>query len=105
VRKQFALAHELGVHESAITRWKEDGPMGLSSAIRLCAALDISLDWLLLGRGSLEEHKNAAETPIDDAATMEQRVLRLVRIVPRPALVKFLDFLDEVVAASQTSVN
>ena len=79
--------------------------MGLSSAIRLCAALEISLDWLLLGRGSLEEHKNAAETPIDGAATMEQRVLRLVRIVPRPALVKFLDFLDEVVAASRTSDN
>jgi transcriptional regulator with XRE-family HTH domain len=57
VRKQQALAFQLGVHESAITRWKEDGSLSLTNAIALCNALDISLDWLLLGRGTIDSHK------------------------------------------------
>ena len=39
VRKQQALAFELKVHESAITRWKEGGPLSLSNAVVLCAHL------------------------------------------------------------------
>jgi len=58
VRKQQALAAELNVHESAITRWKENKPISLDSAISLGVALDISLDWLLLGRGSIDGHRN-----------------------------------------------
>ena len=57
VQKQQALAFQLGVHESAITRWKEDGSLSLTNAIALCDALDISLDWLLLGRGTIDSHK------------------------------------------------
>ena len=68
VEKQLALAVELEVHQSAITRWKDDGPISLESACRLCVALDISMDWLMLGRGSLEQHKlgltNGAESGI-----------------------------------------
>lgn len=61
VRKQQALAFQLGVHESAITRWKEDGSLSLPNAIALCDALDISLDWLLLGRGTIDSHKTLSE--------------------------------------------
>jgi transcriptional regulator with XRE-family HTH domain len=57
IRKQQALAFQLGVHESAITRWKVDGSLSLANAIALCDALDISLDWLLLNRGTIESHK------------------------------------------------
>jgi plasmid maintenance system antidote protein VapI len=49
VRKQQALAAELDVHESAITRWKENAALSLDNAVKLGAVLDISLDWLLLG--------------------------------------------------------
>jgi transcriptional regulator with XRE-family HTH domain len=57
VRKQQALAAELDVHESAITRWKENKQMSLDNAVALAAALDISLDWLLLGRGTMDSHR------------------------------------------------
>jgi plasmid maintenance system antidote protein VapI len=59
VRKQQALAAELDVHESAITRWKENKSMSLDNAVALGAALDVSLDWLLLGRGTINSHRQA----------------------------------------------
>jgi transcriptional regulator with XRE-family HTH domain len=61
VRKQHALASALGVHESAITRWKEDGAMSLDKAIALCRELDVSADWLLLGIGHMDQHKKHTE--------------------------------------------
>jgi transcriptional regulator with XRE-family HTH domain len=57
VRKQHAFAFQLKVHESAITRWKSNRSLSLDNAIAVCAALDISLDWLLLGRGTMDSHK------------------------------------------------
>jgi transcriptional regulator with XRE-family HTH domain len=57
VRKQHAFAFQLKVHESAITRWKANRSFSLDNAIAVCAALDISLDWLLLGRGTMDFHK------------------------------------------------
>lgn len=56
-QKQYALAVALGVNESSISRWKENGPMSLDNAISLCRELDISLDWFLAGIGSMEQHK------------------------------------------------
>jgi transcriptional regulator with XRE-family HTH domain len=71
IRKQQALAAELKVHESAITRWKENKPISLGSAVALAATLDISLDWLLLGRGTIDAHRShSAETGNDE--TMRQ---------------------------------
>jgi plasmid maintenance system antidote protein VapI len=57
VRKQHAFAFQLKVHESAITRWKANRSFSLDNAIAVCEVLDISLDWLLLGRGTMDFHK------------------------------------------------
>ncbi len=62
VRKQQALAAELKVHESAVTRWKENKQISLDNAVALAAALDVSLDWLLLGRGTMDSHRAARAT-------------------------------------------
>lgn len=62
LQKQHALAHSLGVNESTITRWKNDGPMSLVSAVELCRILDISMDWFILGTGSMEQHKSPGNT-------------------------------------------
>jgi plasmid maintenance system antidote protein VapI len=61
VRKQQALAAELEVHESAITRWKENKSMSLENAVALGVALDVSLDWLLLGRGTIDSHRSLSQ--------------------------------------------
>jgi transcriptional regulator with XRE-family HTH domain len=49
--KQTALAEALGVKPSAISRWLKSGSLSLDHAVALCDFLDISLDWLMLGRG------------------------------------------------------
>lgn len=58
VRKLHALAVELGVDESAVSRWRRSRAISLSNAVNLCCALDISLDWLLTGRGHILAHRS-----------------------------------------------
>jgi transcriptional regulator with XRE-family HTH domain len=65
IRKQQALATELNVHESAITRWKSGDAISLDNVIALCALLDISADWLLMGRGTIDAHKNKSKPQQD----------------------------------------
>lgn len=57
VRKLQALAVELGVDESAISRWKRGRSISLENAARLCRALDISMDWLVMGRRDMDLHR------------------------------------------------
>ena len=54
MHKQHALAYTLGVNESTVTRWKNNGPMSLDSAVALCAALNVSLDWFVVGYGHMD---------------------------------------------------
>ncbi len=57
VAKMMNLARDLNVDESAISRWKRGGAMSLDSAAGIAEVLDISLDWLVLGRGGMNIHK------------------------------------------------
>lgn len=57
VHKQMSLAVQLGVDESAISRWQRNQGLSLEHAAALCEALDISLDWLVLGRGYMDLHR------------------------------------------------
>jgi transcriptional regulator with XRE-family HTH domain len=76
VPKMTALAADLDVDESAISRWRKGGAMSLGSAGRLCEVLDISLDWLVLGRGEVDGHKTFAIGP------QERHIVELVRGLP-----------------------
>lgn len=58
-RKAAALAHRLGVAESTVSRWRSGGPITLPQAVRLCEALDLSLDWLIRGEGPFERAPTA----------------------------------------------
>jgi transcriptional regulator with XRE-family HTH domain len=68
IRKLHALAVEIGVDQSAISRWRKGQPISLPNAISLCRALDISLDWLVTGRGAMEAHRLPAPGSFDAAA-------------------------------------
>ncbi len=61
VPKLYVLALEVGVDQSAITRWKQGRTISMVNAVKLCEVLDISLDWLMMGRGTIDMHK--AEPP------------------------------------------
>lgn len=69
VRKQMSLAAELGVDESAISRWQRNQGLSLEHAARLCEALDISLDWLVLGRGDMDFHRSPGPSRAHAEAT------------------------------------
>ncbi|WP_281029200.1 helix-turn-helix domain-containing protein [Rhizobium deserti] len=60
--KQMAFASEIGVSESVVSRWQRGNGLSLANTIRVCEVLDISLDWLLLGRGTMEGHRPPANT-------------------------------------------
>lgn len=58
IKKTHALAAELNVSVAAVSRWQNGGQISLQSACALAEKLDVSLDWLLLGRGTIDWHKN-----------------------------------------------
>jgi transcriptional regulator with XRE-family HTH domain len=57
IKKQLALAVQVGVDHSAVSRWQNGSGLSLGHAIRVCEALDISLDWLIRGRGTMDSHE------------------------------------------------
>lgn len=89
ISKMMALALDLDVHESAISRWRKNGPMSLENAARISEVLDISLDWLVLGRGEMDSHTT------EGLASEEFEYLRVLRKVRRRALVHLMALLDE----------
>lgn len=58
VRKIHALAAELKVSVAAVSRWQNGGHASLESVCSLAELLDVSLDWLLLGRGTMDWHSD-----------------------------------------------
>lgn len=94
ISKMMALALDLDVHESAISRWRKDGPMSLEHAARISEVLDISLDWLVLGRGDMDAHT------MDTLASEEFALLQVVRRLSRTALLHLLALLEDLLESS-----
>lgn len=85
VRKVYPLALELGVNESCISRWRRDGAISTDNAVRLCRILDVSLDWLLCGRGQMDQHKGRS---ISDE---EYAMIEALRLLPGEARYSILN--------------
>lgn len=83
----MVLAHDLEVDESAISRWKQDGAMSLTNAARIAEVLDVSMDWLILGRGEMDVHKSAELQP------REAELVRTLRDFPGEAVEDLARFL------------
>lgn len=75
IHKQYALAMDIGVDQSNLSRWCRGAPLSVEHAIRLCEALDVSLDWLLLGRGDIEQHKGNCARPGEWEFILSMRTL------------------------------
>lgn len=76
IHKQFALAIDLGIDQSTLSRWSNGATLSVENAIKLSMALDVSLDWLLLGRGHMEQHKQRK------LSHSEWRLIRQLRWLP-----------------------
>lgn len=76
IGKHYALAVELGVHESAISRWQQGRSISVPHLIALCQTLDISIDWLLTGQGSMTQHKLPMADPAEAARILFPDITR-----------------------------
>lgn len=94
ISKMMSLAIDLDVHESAISRWRKNGPMSLENAARISEVLDISLDWLVLGRGEMDAHT------VEGLASEEFEYLQVLRKLRRQALVHLMALLEELTEPS-----
>lgn len=57
--KHLVLANAIGVEESTISRWLSGGNIKMIHLIRLSEYLDVSVDWLILGRGTPLQHRDS----------------------------------------------
>lgn len=99
VQKQMSLAAELGVDESAVSRWQRGAGLSIAHAARLCEALDISLDWLILGRGDMDLHRRSAAI-VDAAAKSADPIAALPGAVAE-AVGKLISAIDAELNAKQ----
>ena len=76
-RKVMALAAELGVSPAALSKWRQGHAMSADHACKLSVALDVSLDWLLMGR---DAGGSGGLTPLQFAliAALRRRPERIV---------------------------
>lgn len=81
--KAMAFAAELGVSEAAVSKWKHGHTMSLENACLLASKLDVSLDWLLLGRDIAEwpERRHLSEREIELCEQTERRRAQIVKIL------------------------
>lgn len=90
INKSIALAAEMGVDESTVSRWKNGGSISLGKAIRLCDVLNVSMDWLFADRGSIDSREVPEPGPGKDP------VYRKLDALPPEAVNALALFLDSV---------
>jgi len=82
-RKAMALAAELNISPAAITKWKQGHAMSVDNACNLAKSLDISLDWLLLGRSGPDAFRSAGLSvpELEFIEKMRQRPARIGKLL------------------------
>lgn len=90
IRKVHALAAELNVSVAAVSRWQNGGHISLENISQLACLLDVSLDWLLLGRGTMNWHRDSTVS-----ATELQWALAL-RSRPAAIRSRLIDLLEAI---------
>jgi transcriptional regulator with XRE-family HTH domain len=85
-RKMMALAAELDISSAALSKWTQGHAMSVEHACRLSDLLDVSLDWLLMGRNGpewqREEGLNRIEAQlIDSLRHRPERIANLLAAI------------------------
>lgn len=82
-RKMMALAAELNISSAALSKWTQGHAMSVNHACRLSDLLDVSLDWLLMGRNGPEwlrqDRLNRVETELLEK--LRHRPARVARLM------------------------
>jgi transcriptional regulator with XRE-family HTH domain len=86
-RKATALAAQLEISPAAITKWTQGHAMSVEHACNLAALLDISLDWLLIGRNGPDwlQPDQLSELELDLISKLRERPARIIQLLIRLA--------------------
>jgi len=90
VGKLSALAADIGVDESAVCRWRKGGKFNIDNAAAFCEVLDVSMDWIVLGRGNCFQHRRNSTSEMEHDFLL---ALRYLGEEPSSHLMKFLKCL------------
>ena len=84
-RKATALAAELDISPAAITKWTQGHAMSVDHACNLAVLLDISLDWLLMGRNGPDwlQPNQLSELELDLIGRLRDRPARISDLLIR----------------------
>ncbi|WP_428424451.1 helix-turn-helix domain-containing protein [Pararhizobium sp.] len=82
-RKATALAAELSISPAAITKWTQGHAMSVDHARNLAALLNVSLDWLLMGRNGPDWLRpgQLSELEIDLIGKLRERPTRITKLL------------------------
>ncbi|SOE17572.1 bacteriophage CI repressor-like protein [Hoeflea halophila] len=81
--KAMALAVEIGVSPAAMSKWIHGHPMTLDNACLLARSLDVSLDWLALGRNApdWQRREHLTDEELELLEMLRQRPPRILEPV------------------------
>lgn len=81
--KAMALAAELDISPAAISKWKQGHAMSVDHACNVAGLLDISLDWLLLGRNSPDwlQPDRLSDSESELVSMLRQRPARVAQLL------------------------
>lgn len=97
---QAALANLLGLHRSAISQWEMvNGTLpSFDNLARVAVILDVSFEWLAMGRGEMLFEAPAERSPFawESLAqdTEEERALAALRRIPQRRRTAVIDLLE-----------
>ena len=86
----MALAAELEISPAALSKWAQGHSMSVDHACRLSQLLDVSLDWLLLGRNAPEWLQT------DQLSRLELELLQHVRQRPARIMPLLISIVSEI---------
>lgn len=84
-RKATALAAQLDISPAAITKWTQGYAMSIGHVCNLAGLLDVSLDWLLLGRNEPDwlRPDQLSDVELDLVGKLRERPPRIGRLLAR----------------------
>ena len=80
----------MGVDESTVSRWLRGANITTQKLVRICDELNISIDWVLTGRGPYESRR---PTVADD---LQVRLRNASEGIPKPILLAVCELVETV---------
>ncbi len=93
ISKHMALAAELGVDNSTVSRWLQGGNITIPHLEVLCEKLNVSADWLLFGKGT--------PSRLTDESNLENLMKKSMHHLPKPIIIELCQLITKLKSREQ----